>query len=156
VKARRLIGLAALGLAMLWPALGLAAAGRDLAAELKNAQAALASGNYQAAYRAYQVHSATNPLAQFSLGLFHQYGWGRAVDAAEACRWHEKAAQGGIPAAQQLLAECLRHGVHRSADPAGAAQWYEQAARSGIVIAPCSLAELYMAGEGVRVWVGPG
>lgn len=139
----------ALGLTLLGSSWGPSAIARDLAGELKPGQAALAAGDYPTAYRAYLEHGDGNPLAQFSLGLFHQYGWGRPADQAAACRWQEKAAAGGIPAAQQLLADCLRHGVHRPADPAAAAHWYERAALSGILIAPCSLAELYMAGEGV-------
>lgn len=138
-----------LGLALLGLASGPAVMARDLAGELKPAQEALATGDYAKAYQGYLDHAEHNPLAQFNLGLFHQYGWGRAKDPAEACRWQEKAAQGGIPAAQQFLADCLRHGVHRPADPAGAAHWYEQAMQSGIAIAACSLGELYMAGEGV-------
>lgn len=140
--------LAALGLT-----LGLASgstwAARDLAGELRDAQAALAAADYPKAYQAYLEHSAHNPLAQFTLGLFHQYGWGRPADQAEACRWQERAAPGGIPAAQLLLADCLRQGVHRPADLGGAAHWYEQAAASGIPTAQCALAELVMAGQGV-------
>ncbi len=143
------LGLAVLGLALLGPVAGAAPEGRDLAAELSSAQSALAAGDYARAYATYLSHADDNPLAQFTLGLFHQNGWGRPADPAEACRWEERAAQGGIPAAQQMLAECLRHGVHRPADPAGAAHWYQQAASSGIVTASCSLAELYMVGEGV-------
>lgn len=142
---RALRGLLALALLML----SLAAPGRDLSAQLAPAQAALAAGDYPAAYRAYLDHGQNNPLAQFTLGLFHEYGWGRPVDRAAACRWQEKAAPGGIPAAQQALADCLRHGVHRPADPTAAAYWYKQAASSGIHLAGCALAELYMAGEGI-------
>ncbi len=141
-------GLALLGLALV-PVSYSAWAVRDLAADLKPAQAALAAGDMAKAYQGFLDHGADNALAQFTLGLFHQYGWGRPVDAAESCRWQEKAAQGKIPAAEQLLAECLRQGIHRPADPAGAAHWYEQAALAGIGTAWCDLAELYMAGEGV-------
>lgn len=141
--------LVTLGLALLGMISASASLARDLAGELKDAQAALATGNYPAAYRAYLEHGGDSPLAQFSLGLFHQFGWGRPADPTEACRWQEKAAQGGIPAAQQSLADCLHRGVHRPADPAAAAHWYEQAAKSGILTAPCSLAEMYMIGEGV-------
>lgn len=130
-------------------AVGPARAARDLAGELRAAQAALAAGDHARAYALYLEHGQDNALAQFSLGLFHAYGWGRPVDRAEACRWQEKAAQGGIPAAQQLLGDCLRQGVHRPVDAAGAAHWYEKAARSGIVAALCSLGEMTMRGEGV-------
>ncbi|AUB79530.1 tetratricopeptide repeat protein [Candidatus Thiodictyon syntrophicum] len=141
--------LAILGSILLGLLSGAANAVPDLAGELRDAQAALAVGDYAKAYQAYLTHGDDNPLAQFSLGLFFQFGWGRPGDPVEACRWQEKAAQGGIPAAQQLLADCLRRGVHRPVDLAGAAHWYEQAALSGILTASCSLAELYMAGEGV-------
>jgi len=142
------MGLALLGSASGW-ARGADVAVRDLASELQGAQGKLAAGDYAQAYEAYLAHSEDNPLAQFSVGLFFQYGWGRPVDLAQACRWQEKAAQGNIPAAQAALAECLRHGVHRSVDLIGAAHWYEQAALSGMLTANCSLAELFMAGEGV-------
>lgn len=149
MKARGLHRPAILVLALLGLVSGSAAGARDLSGELKEAQAALTASDYPKAYQAYLEHGKDNPLAQFSLGLFHQYGWGLPADPAEACRWQEKAAQGGIPAAQQMLGDCLRRGIHRPVDLAGAAHWYEQAVSSGIPIAACSLAELYMAGEGV-------
>lgn len=143
--------LAALGLALgLVAGASPAAVGRDLAGELRSAQAALADADYLRAYGAFLEHADNNALAQFTLGLFHQYGWGRPIDPAETCRWQEKAAQGGVPAAQQMLADCLRQGIHRAADPAAAAHWYEQATMSGMLMASCSLADLYMAGVGVE------
>ena len=131
--------------------LGPTAAGADVAAELKGAQEALAAGDYETAFREYSrfAEEKNNPLAQFSLALFYQIGWGRPVDRAAACRWHEKAAEGRIPAAQHFLADCLVEGLHRPPDPAAAAVWYEKAARNGHVISLCSLAELYIAGKGV-------
>lgn len=150
MTSRRLGRLASVGLALGLALGGQAAwAGRGLADELKEAQAALAGADYARAYQEFFAHADGNPLAQFSLGLFHQYGWGRPKDRAEACRWQEKAALGGIPAAQEWFAECLRDGVLRPADPAGAARWYERAIMSGMHLAACSLAELYMAGQGV-------
>jgi TPR repeat protein len=131
--------------------LGPTAAGADLAAELKGAQEALAAGDYETAFREYSRHAEekNNPLAQFTLGLFYDLGWGRPVDRAAACRWQGKAAEGRIPAGQHLFAECLRDGVNGPPDPAAAAQWYERAAENGHVISLCSLAELHIAGEGV-------
>jgi TPR repeat protein len=146
---RGALPLLSLCLALLAPGTAPASPQRDLAGELKAAQTALAAGDYGKAYQAYLAHSENNPLAQFNLGLFFAFGWGRPVDPVEACRWQEKAARGGIPASEQMLADCLRHGVHRPADPAEAAHWYEQASMAGILTASCSLGELYMAGEGV-------
>jgi hypothetical protein len=123
----------------------------DMAAELKEAQKTLASGDYEKAYAEYIkiAQEKNNPLAQFTIGLFYQYGWGRAVESAKACGWYEKAAAGNVPAAQHFLGDCLIAGIHRSPDPAMAASWYEKAAALGYHLSLCSLAELYMTGSGV-------
>jgi TPR repeat protein len=128
-----------------------ALAGSDAAAELRTAQALLAQGEYGKAFVEYHRFASekNNPLAQFTLGLFFQNGWGRPVDQEAACGWFEKAAQGGIPAAAHFFAECLVKGVDRPADPAKAAGWYEKAAALGHYMSLCSLAELYMTGTGV-------
>jgi len=123
----------------------------DLAARLGPAQEALAAGNYDAAYTQY-LHFAEdedNPLAQFSVGMFYQSGWGRPVNAAKACRWFAKAAEGNIPTALFAHADCLRYGKDGAVLPAEAAIYYQKAADAGLPTALCSLAELYMAGEGV-------
>lgn len=124
----------------------------DLAAELKEAQKTLAAGDYEKAYAEYIkiAREKNNPLAQFTIGLFYQSGWGRAVNSVEACRWYEKAAAGSIPAAQHFLGDCLMEGIHRTPDPAMAAAWYGKAAALGYHLSLCSLAELYMTGNGVR------
>lgn len=118
---------------------------------MKDAQAALASGNHEKAFAGYHaaVRNDNNALAQFSLGLFYQNGWGRAIDQVTACQWFEKAAQGGIPAAQHLTGICLEAGMHRSADAAQAAIWYQKAAQAGHLHSYCHLGNLYMTGNGV-------
>ena len=129
-----------------------AGAGIDLAAPLKEAQAALAAGDYERAYALYRgfAEDKNNPLAQFTLALFHQIGWGRPVDREAACRWHARAAEGHIPAAAHYLGECFQQGVGRPADAGEAASWYQRAAGLGHHLSLCSLAELYMRGEGVE------
>lgn len=124
-------------------------AARNHAAELDTAQRLLARGDYARAYQAYLKHARTNPLAQFSLGSFYKFGWGRPQDAAAACRWFGKAAPGNIPAAQNFYADCLRQGIHAPADAAAAARWYREAAKGGYLSALCSLAEMAMTGNGV-------
>jgi len=123
----------------------------DLAASLGPAQEALAAGNYDAAYRQYRqvAEDENNPLAQYSVGLFYQLGWGRAVNDEEACRWFAQAAEGNIPGALLAHADCLRYGKNGDASPAEAARYYQKAADEGLPTALCSQAELYMAGEGV-------
>ena len=123
----------------------------DWATEVKEAQAALNAGQYDKAYAEYLriAEEKNNPLAQFAIALFHQNGWGRREDPVAACRWYEKAAAGGIPAAAHFFANCLAEGVDRPPDPAKAAVWYDKAAALGHHLSLCSMAELYMTGNGV-------
>ncbi len=118
---------------------------------LKEAQAALASGDFEKAFAAYQAAAENNenPLAQFSLGLFYQNGWGRAKNEVTACQWFEQAAKGDIPTAQYLAGICSEQGVHRLTDYTAAANWFEKAAQSGQFHAYCNLGNLYMTGQGV-------
>lgn len=95
----------------------------DLAAALQPAQAALAAGEYETAFREYHriAEETHNPLAQFTVALFFQLGWGRPRDPVMACQWHEKAAASSIPLAEHSLGDCLLRGVHRAPDPVQAA-----------------------------------
>ena len=126
-------------------------AGVDLSTQLKQAQAALSAGDYDKAYPQYlQFANQDNALAQFTVGLYHQLGWGeRPRDPALACQWFEKSAAGDIPTATHYLAQCFEQGIGRPADPAQAAHWYQRAAGLGYYQSLCSLAELYMKGQGV-------
>ncbi len=128
----------------------------DPNAGLQPAQKALASGDYKRAYVQYSRFAAKNPLAQFTLALFHQNGWGRAVNEAEACRWFEKAAQGKVPTAQHFFGDCLAQGKGRPADGKAALVWYRKAAANGHFISLCSAADLYIKGLGVDKDVAQG
>lgn len=122
----------------------------DTPTPLSEAQQWLAEGDYPKAYAAFLFHARTqqNPLAQFTLGLFHQHGWGMAIDGAQACQWYEKAAENGVPAAGHFLGECHRDGRHQPADYAEALRWFQKAAELGHVVSLCSMAELIMQGKG--------
>jgi TPR repeat protein len=126
-----------------------AQAGIDYNDGLRPAQQALAAGNYAKAFALYSRQAAKNPLAQFSLGLFHRNGWGRPVNQIEACLWFEKAANRQIPVAQQFFGDCLSRGIGRPADSKSAIDWYKKAAAGGDLIAQCSAADLYIKGKGV-------
>lgn len=119
---------------------------------LAAAQKSLSAGHYDEAYRQYQAiyRKDQHPLAAFSLALFHNSGWGRPIDAVQACQWFEKAAQGKLPAAEHFTGDCLANGVGQAADPAKAAVWYERAASHGYYLSQCSLARLYLDGRGVE------
>lgn len=127
------------------------AAAEDWSAQLKKAQELLARQDYSRAYAEYRRHAEkkNNPLAQFTLALFYDLGWGRPKDAAEACRWYERAAKARLPAAEHFLGNCLVKGVNGPTDPARAAVLYEDAAQGGHWISHCALAELYLRGTGV-------
>jgi len=117
--------------------------------ELDSAQRLLANGDYSGAYAEFLKHARSNALAQFSVGLFHQFGWGRTPNPAVACDWFGRAAKGNIPAAQHYFAECLRYGIHAPADLPAAALMYREAAKNGHFGSLCPLAELYIHGDGV-------
>lgn len=117
---------------------------------MKNAQVALAAGEYETAFTGYAAAARNdqNALAQFSLGLFYQNGWGRPIDKITACQWFEKSAQGGIPVAQHLTGVCFDEGTHRPADPVAAASWFQKAAQAGHFHSYCHLGNLLMTGRG--------
>ncbi len=119
--------------------------------DIRKTQEAMLSGNYEEAFAQYSLSAKNdkNPLAQFSLGLFYQNGWGRKVDAIAACQWFEKAAIGGIPTSQHLTGICLEEGVHRPQDYSAAVTWFEKAAQGGHHHSYCHLGNLYMVGKGV-------
>lgn len=121
----------------------------DISDGLQPAQQALVVGDYKKAYTLYSRHGTNNPLAQFTLGLFHKNGWGRPADEAAGCRWFEKSAKRRIPAAQHYLGDCLIQGAHRTADPSAALALYLDAAAGGHLISLCSAADLYIKGNGV-------
>lgn len=119
---------------------------------LAEAQQWLAEGKYQKAYQVFQHYAQErqNHLAQFTLGLFHQQGWGViAHDMKKACDWYEKAAKGGVPTANHYLAQCFERGIHQPIDYSAAIHWYQEAANLGHLISLCALAELTMQGKGV-------
>ncbi|MBS0497787.1 MAG: sel1 repeat family protein [Gammaproteobacteria bacterium] len=119
--------------------------------DLKTAQALLASGDYGNAFDRYHTAAVNgrHPLAQFTLALFYQNGWGRAADRESACEWFEQAAQNNVPAAQHMTGLCFEEGVHRPVDPAAAAQWFQKAAQAGHLNSYCHLGNLLMTGNGV-------
>lgn len=129
---------------------------QELSRELEAGQKALAARDYATAYREYAAHADTNPLAQFTLGLFEREGWGRPANPVAACAWFEKSAQKNIPAAQQFLGDCFAQGVGRGVDGQAAVRWYRSAAESGISYALCAAGKLYIAGKIVAKDVAQG
>jgi TPR repeat protein len=119
--------------------------------DLQTAQALLASGDYGNAFGKYHAAAVNghHPLAQFTLALFYQNGWGRAADRKTACEWFEQAAQNGVPAAQHMTGLCFEEGTHRTADPVAAVRWFQKAAQAGHLNSYCHLGNLLMSGNGM-------
>lgn len=128
----------------------------DLQGELKIANKALADRNYSLAFAEYKRHSEGNALAQFSLGLIEQNGWGRSPDAIAACKWFSRAAHNGIPAAQQFFGNCLAQGIGNPVDGPAAIRWYQAAADQGLASAACDAGRLLIAGKVVSQDVAQG
>ncbi len=117
--------------------------------DLKEAQAALAAANYPRAFDLYRREADHNPLAQFTLGVFYQQGWGRARDPVVACDWFQKAAQRRVPTAEHFWGDCLAQGIGRSVDIPAALDWYGKAAADGHLLSLCSAGDYYIQGKGV-------
>jgi len=127
-----------------------AAAAKTAADDAKPLQAAYAlldKGDYAQAYPAFLRQSGKNPLAQFTVGLFHQVGWGRPADRDAACAWFAKAAKGKIPAAQHYTGDCLMRSPEVPGNASAALANYLAAADGGHKISLCSAAEFYIRGR---------
>jgi TPR repeat protein len=67
-------------------------------------RAALGSGDYFSAFLSFkEAADANDHVAQFSLGVMYEEGWGVTKDHAEAVRWYRKAANQGNVAAKNIL-----------------------------------------------------
>ncbi|XPF94028.1 tetratricopeptide repeat protein [Colwellia sp. RE-S-Sl-9] len=118
----------------------------DWSGSLSKANKLLAEKQYLPAFNEYKIYAdKDNGLAQFSLALLLKNGWGKPANIKEACYWYNKAANNGIPMAQQELGDCYLQGI--IGDKKQALVWYEAAYKSGIASAACQAGELYLAGE---------
>jgi TPR repeat protein len=121
--------------------------GRDLNAELVTANELLQQREYPRAYAELLRFADRNQLAQFSLGLIEEYGWGRPADPIAACGWFEKAAAQDIPMAQQMLGDCYQQGIHAPASFTQAELWYTRAVGNGLVTGNFKLGRMLIDGE---------
>ena len=120
--------------------------------DLELAQQWLGEGEYHRAFEIFQIHAQEkqHPLAQFTLALFYQQGWGIKQDEALACHWFGKAAKRGVPAASHFYGACLQNGIDQPIDYNAAIHWYQEAADTGHTISLCAIADLVMLGKGVE------
>ena len=127
-----------------------AATEKDWSAPLHSAQALLGAGDYAAARPVYEAQAQLgNGLAQFTLGLFYQLGWGVAVSPAQSCHWFKLAAENQIPVAQEQLGYCYLNDHFATAEQGQALRWFEQAYQAGIISAGCAMGKLLVDGSHV-------
>lgn len=120
----------------------------DWAAPLKDAQQAIAEQRYSDAYPVFALHAKQeNGLAQFTLGLFYELGWGRQPDRHTACTWFEKAARNNIPASLSAAADCILDGNTEGADPQQAFKFYMMAFEQNLFSAGCTAGMLLIGGK---------
>ena len=91
-----------------------------------------------------------DPKAQMQLGQIYATGLNNTpVNAAESFRWFEKAANQGLPEAQEAVGRMLLTGTGIPADPGAAMTWYEKAAAQGRAEAEGALGKFYHDGISV-------
>jgi hypothetical protein len=88
-------------------------------------------------------------IAQYNLGLIHEYGRGVAQNDVEAVEWYRKASVQGMSAAQYKLGIMYDNGWGVAPSNVDALKWYGDAAEQGHPFAQHDLAFMYAAGTGV-------
>lgn len=87
--------------------------------------------------------------AQFLLGQACMEGRGIPADAVAGMQWFERAANGGLPVAMNMLGRCHELGAGTVVNPDLAAVWYRKAAETGLDWGMYNLANLLATGRGV-------
>ena len=111
--------------------------------ELKKADAAFENHLYTEAASWYEKAAEQgHAVAQYSLGVCYEYGYGVSQDYNQAVYWCEKAAEQGDADAQYNLGVCYAHGDGVSKDIKKAKYWWKKAAAQGDEFAIGSLERL--------------
>jgi TPR repeat protein len=80
--------------------------------QLKDADAALARGDYVVAFNSYRALAGNDDAeAQYHLGQMYQYGYGTPQDYATAAQWYQKASDAGVSKATGALSFMYRIGI---------------------------------------------
>jgi hypothetical protein len=88
-----------------------------------------------------------NTLAQFNLGVMYETGEGVPRDYAAAAKWYRRAADQGLPQAEQRLGNLLLNGRGVSQNLAEAVRWLGKAAAQGYGLAQFDLGFLALKGH---------
>jgi TPR repeat protein len=124
----------------------------DWAGPLSNAQALLAKQQYKTAFIAFKEQAnLENGLAQFTVALFYDLGWGIIPNRSTACQWYQKAAKNNMPGAMQSLGQCFFEGQGVKQNKKLAYHWFIKAFEQGIPSGACQAGELLLSGDGFKV-----
>lgn len=120
----------------------------DWNGELSQAQQYLQNEQYDEAIVAF-TDAATrgNGLAQFTLGLINDYGWGVPVSRASSCEWYLKSAQLDVPMAAFKLGQCYQDATWKSPDLSRALSAFNKALGLGILNASIEIANIQIHGS---------
>ena len=89
-------------------------------------------------------------FAQTNAAWGYREGYGTAVDAFDAVKWVQKAAEQGLARAQYDLGRMYRNGTGVKRSDEKAAEWYLKAAEQGFADAQCKLGIMYEDSTGVE------
>ncbi len=111
--------------------------------------------DYQTALKEFEPLAAKeDALAQFYLGRMHMQGLGINPDYNKALLLTRKAADHGVPEAQDLLGFLYYYGLGVTQNHKEAASWIRKAAERGVPEAQNNLGWLYEKGQGVpQDWI---
>lgn len=91
------------------------------------------------------------PVFQYEAGRYYYNGEGGAPqDYAEAVKWFRKAAEQGLPVAEQMLGLCYQNGLGVAKDITKAVEWYRKSAEHGDMVGQYDLGACYYYGVGVK------
>ncbi|OIP24251.1 hypothetical protein AUK22_08970 [bacterium CG2_30_54_10] len=98
--------------------------------------------------QALENKAATDPIAQYSLGMALLNGDFGAKSPLDAMRWLQASARKGYPPATTQIGRMHRDGLGVAADPFKAVKWFRVGAEAGFRPAQIELALMYFEGKG--------
>ena len=129
---------------------GYAVAGYDVAASLPNGSPEQDEIRNHTKDNILELANEGDAFAQASAAWGYREGYGTAVDAFDAVKWVQKAAEQGLARAQYDLGRMYRNGTGVKRSDEKAAGWYLKAAEQGLARAQNRLAIMYEHGTGVE------
>uniref|UniRef100_UPI00265D0412 tetratricopeptide repeat protein n=1 Tax=uncultured Dialister sp. TaxID=278064 RepID=UPI00265D0412 len=129
---------------------GYAVAGYDVAASLPDGSPEQDEIRKNTKDNILELANEGDAFAQTNAAWGYREGYGTAVDAFDAVKWVQKAAEQGLARAQYDLGRMYQNGTGVEESDEEAAEWYLKAAKKGLASAQYKLGEMYYFGCGVE------